>query len=145
MELKRAGIGDIPAILNYMEDYHRDSNLKDVPFDRPSSSKIVEHYIKHRDCLPLIVKEGEEVQGLLFGSLEPFFFNSKKMYGTDLMFFAKGHGASLWKRFRSWAFAQGADRIIMGVSSGSSHADNLLEVLGMTKTGGMYVLRKESS
>lgn len=145
MEIRRAELRDIKGILDYMEDYHTSSNLKDVPFCKKSSTKIVEHYIKHRDCMPLIVTDGVTVSGLLFGSLEPYFFNAKKMYGTDLMFFAKGHGASLWKRFKAWAFAAGADRLIMGVSSGDGHADNLLEVLGMTKTGGMYVIRKESS
>lgn len=146
MEIRRAELRDIKNILDYMEDYHRDSNLKDVPFCRKSSAKIVEHYIKHRDCLPLIVTDEVTVEGLLFGGLEPYFFNAKRVYGTDLMFFSKGgYGGALWKRFKKWAFAQGADRIIMGVSSGIEHADHLLDVLGMTKTGGMYVLCKESS
>ena len=145
MEVRQAGISDIPSILSYMEDYHRDSNLADVPFCKTSSAKIVDHYIRHRDCCAYIAIEGSEVSGLLFGSLEPYFFNSKKYYATDLMFFAKGHGATLWKKFKTWAFASRADRIIMGVSSGNEHADHLLEVLGMTKTGGMYVIRKESS
>lgn len=146
MEIRRAELRDIAHILNYMEDYHSGSNLKDVPFDRKSAAKIVEHYIKHRDCLPLIVTDDVTVEGLLFGGLEPYFFNQKKVYGTDLMFFSRGgHGGALWKRFKTWAFASGADRIIMGVSSGSEHADHLLDGLGMEKTGGMYVLCKERS
>lgn len=145
MEIRRAEMRDIPSILDYMEEYHRDSNMSNIAFCRKSSIQIVEHYIKHRDCYPLIATDGEKVHGLLFGSLEPYFFNKKKAYGTDLMFFAKGHGATLWKTFKAWAFANGADRIIMGVSSGCERTNNLLEVLGMTSTGGMYVLRKESS
>lgn len=145
MELKQAGISDIQGIVRYMEEYHSTSNLSDVPFDKKSSTKIVEHYIKARDCCAFITTDGDDVTGLLFGSLEPFFFNQKKTYATDLMFFAKGHGSDLWKMFKAWAFARGADRIIMGVSSGSERADNLLDVLGMTKTGGMYVLRQKSS
>ena len=145
MEIRRAELRDVAAILDYMEDYHRDSNLKDVPFCRKSSAKIVEHYIRHRDCYPLIATDNEKVHGLLFGGLEPYFFNAKRVYGTDLMFFAKGYGGALWKRFKAWAFSQGADRIIMGVSSGNEHADHLLELLGMSKTGGMYVICKESS
>jgi RimJ/RimL family protein N-acetyltransferase len=145
MEIRRAELRDIKAILDYMEDYHRSSNLSDVPFCKKSSAKIVEHYIRHRDCYPLIATDDTSVGGLLFGSLEPYFFNSKRHYATDLMFFARGYGGALWKRFKSWAFSNGADRIIMGVSSGNESADHLLEVLGMTKTGGMYVIRKERS
>jgi hypothetical protein len=145
MEIRRAELRDIPNIIAYMEDYHRDSNLKDVPFCKKSSAKIVEHYIRHRDCYPLIATDNTSVGGLLFGSLEPYFFNAKRHYATDLMFFAKGYGVQLWKAFRTWALTNGADRLIMGVSSGDDRADHLLEILGMTKTGGMYVIRKESS
>lgn len=145
MEIRRARQEDIGAILEYMEEYHQDSNLSDVKFDRASCSKIVRHYVEYRDNCPLIATDGEKIGGLLFGSLEPFFFNQKKNYGTDLMFFSKGYGPQLWKRFRDWAFEMGAERLIMGVSSGDPRAGQLLEALGMELTGGMYVLRKESS
>lgn len=145
MEVRRARHEDIGKILDYMEEYHKDSNLSDVPFDRASCYKIVEHYIQHRDSYPLVAIDGESIGGVLFGSLEPFFFNKKKSYATDLMFFSKGHGPQLWKKFKEWAFTMGADRIIMGVSSGDERAGQLLEALGMNQTGGMYVLCKESS
>lgn len=145
MEIRRATHADIGMILEYMEEYHKDSNMKDIPFHRASCFKIVQYYIETRDSCPLIATDGEKLGGLLFGSIEPFFFNSKKGYATDLMFFSKGYGPKLWKKFRDWAFDMGADRIIMGVSSGDPRAGQLLEALGMNPTGGMYVLRQESS
>lgn len=145
MEIRRARHEDIGMILDYMEDYHKDSNLNDIAFHRQSSFRIVQYYIDSRDSYPLIATDGEKIGGLLFGSIEPFFFNSKKGYATDLMFFSKGFGPQLWKKFRDWAFDMGADRIIMGVSSGDPRAGQLLEALGMKQTGGMYVLRQESS
>lgn len=128
-----------------MEEYHKDSNLASIPFDRASSFQIVQYYIEHRDSCPLIATDGEKISGLLFGSLEPFFFNKKKTYATDLMFISGGHGPQLWKRFRDWAFELGAERILMGVSSGDPRAGQLLEALGMKSTGGMYVLCSEGS
>lgn len=141
MEVRRANTGDIKSILDFMEEYHKDSNMKEIPFHRPSAVKIVEHFIGSRSTIALLSVEGMELKGLLFGTLEPFFFNQKKTYATDLMFISKGGGPALWKTFKEWAFDAGADRIMMGVSSGNERADQLLQVLGMTQTGGMYVLR----
>jgi hypothetical protein len=132
-------------ILDYMKDYHKDSNMSNIHFDRLSASKIIEYYITHRDSLPLVALEDEKIIGLLFGSLEPYFFNQKKSYATDLLFFSKGAGPQLWKKFVEWAFSVGADRIIMGVSSGDERAGQLLEALGMNATGGMYELCEKSS
>lgn len=142
MTVRRAQTSDIPAILDFMEDYHRDSNLADIAFDRKTSFKTVDYYIQHKTYMPLIaLGEDGAVVGLLFGSLEPFFFNAKRTYATDLMFISRGHGEHLWRQFRDWAFSSGADRLLMGVSSGEERSSRLLEALGMTRVGGMYVLR----
>ena len=147
MAVRRANLEDMQDVLNYMIKYHEDCNLSDIKFERTSAFKIVEYYIRAKDTCPLIAHHDYtgEVIGVLFGGLEPYFFNQKENYATDLFFFSKGAGPCLWKEFRDWAFASGADRIIMGVSSGDDRAGHLLEVLGMNMTGGMYVLRKESS
>lgn len=145
MQIRRGKLEDMGRILTYMSDYHKNSNLSRVPFDRKSASQIVEYYIMSKDTLPLIAIEEDKMIGLLFGSLEPFFFNQKKNYATDLMFFSKGAGTQLWKTFKDWAFSMGADRIIMGVSSGDERADQLLGALGMSAIGGMYEFRQESS
>lgn len=141
MEIRRATHDDTGIIINYMSEYHKLSNMSDIPFERVSAVKIVSHYIDTRDSYPLIATDGVSIHGVLFGSLEPYFFNSNRMYGTDLMFFSTGYGPQLWRKFKQWAFAMGADRIIMAVSSGDERADQLLQVLGMETTGGMYVLR----
>lgn len=142
MQIRRASYNDIKSVLDYMEEYHKESSLSDIPFDRKSSFQIVQYYIEHKDSLPLIAVEDDgTLKGLLFGSLEPFFFNQKKSYGTDLMFISGGAGHKLWRKFKDWAFEMGADRVIMGVSSGEQRAGQLLEALGMKQTGGMYELR----
>jgi hypothetical protein len=134
---------DMAKIIEYMKAYHPDSNMSDIPFDRPSVSKVVEYFILNKDYQPLIaVDEEGELRGLLFGSLEPYFFNRKRCYGTDLLFISKGAGPQLWRNFKDWAFNSGADRILVGVSSGDPRSDQLLEALGMTSTGGMYELRR---
>jgi RimJ/RimL family protein N-acetyltransferase len=141
MEVRRAFTRDIPKILDYLEEYHKDSNMNHVEFDRKSTFQIMEYYIDHKTFMPLVAYKEGEVKGVLFGSLEPFFFNRKKSYGTDLMFISNGAGTQLWKMFKEWAFSSGAVQLIMGVSSGNPRSEQLLEALGMTRVGGAYVLR----
>lgn len=145
MEVRRATREDVKDVLDYMEKYHAASNMSAIPFCKLSSAQIVDYYITHRDSCPLIATDGDTIIGLLFGSLEPYFFNAKYRYATDLMFFSKGAGPQLWRAFKEWAFQSGADRIIMAVSSGDARADQLLEILGMKTTGGMYVIHQKSS
>ena len=142
MSIRRAAIGDLGGVIEYMEAYHKSSNINDIPFDKQSAFKVVEYYILGKDTCPLISIEDDEINGVLFGSLEPFFFNKKRNYATDLFFFSTGSGVNLWREFKKWAFGVGAERIIMGVSSGDARAGQLLEALGMESTGGMYVLRR---
>ena len=146
MEIRRATIEDIKEILIFLEEYHKESNLADIPFHRLSVTKVLEYYILHKDCFPQVaINDEKKVYGVLVGGLEPYFFNSAKTYATDLMFISKGAGPTLFRRFKEWAFESGADRLIMGVSSGDGRADAVLELSGMEQVGGMYVLRKESS
>lgn len=145
MEVKVVGISRMAEILDYLEDYHvNGSNLKDVPFSRKDTRKVVEYYMRASDCIALIGEYDGEVKGVLLGGLEPFFFNSKKCYATDMLFVSNGAGLGLLRKFKEWAFSRGADRIMMGVSSGDSRAGDFLELFGFEPTGGMYVLCKES-
>lgn len=144
MRVRRATLSDMGSIVDYIEEYQRKSIMSDIPFERKDFVKVAEYYLLSNDCIALIA-EDNEVRGVLLGGLEPYFFNSKRNYATDLLFVATGGGPQLWKKFRDWAFEVGATRIIMGISSGDPRAGQLLESLGMESTGGMYVLCKESS
>ena len=145
MQIREALYGDVGDIIDYMEEYHKDSNLSDIPFDRQSTSKVIDYLMASKDSTVLVAMDGVEIRGVLFGTIEPFFFNKKRSYATDLMFIADGGGPQLWKSFKDWATFHGVDRIMMGVSSEDARAGQLLEALGMKNTGGMYVLRCQSS
>lgn len=145
MNVREATFEDMGNILDFLEKYHETSNLSDIPFDRRSCAKIVEYAIAAKDTIALVAEE-LSITGILLGTLEPFFFNRKKSYATDILFIStSGGGPQMWRRFKEWAFYHGAERLMMGVSSGDARADQLLEALGMTNTGGMYVLRRKSS
>lgn len=141
MDVRRARISDMAQILDFLEEYHKTCNMSDVKFVRPDCAKVVEAYMGSGDCFAEVVIKDGELIGLLFGSLQPHFINRKATWATDLFFIANGGGNILLRHFKEWAFGCGAERIIMGVSSGDSRADALIELSGFDRTGGMYVIR----
>jgi len=141
--VRRAYPRDLKSILDYMQEQHAKSHLVHIKFDRASTAKMVNHTILAQDFCHFIAHDDKgEVVGLLIGMLEPYFFNQRKYYATDMLFISQGQGPQLWRAFRDWAFATVAVEIIMGISSGEERSGQLLEILGMEKTGGMYVLRR---
>ena len=146
MKVRGATYNDIPELLVFMETYHKDSIFSEVPFIRKDTAKVIDYYIASKNCYPIVAvnKEGV-ICGLLFVSLEPFFFNRKNYYASDLQFISNGAGMQLLGEFKRWSIGMGAERIIMGVSSGDPRADAFLELSGLEKTGNMYVLRNKSS
>jgi hypothetical protein len=142
MKVRRGGYKDIGEVVSFMQEYHADSNLADIPFVRKDAAKTVEYFIASKYACPLVAENDEgELIGILFASLEPYFFNSKYKYATDLQFISKGAGIQLLAEFKRWARQQGAERIVMGVSSGDARADAFLELSGSEKIGNMYVIR----
>lgn len=141
MEVRRAQHTDVRQILDLLQEYHATSNVKNVKFVRQDCAKVVDAYMGSRDCFTEVcVDDDGRLLGLLFGSLQPHFINRRASWATDLFFIANGGGNILLRRFKEWAANSGAERIIMGVSSGDSRADALIELSGFERTGGMYVL-----
>jgi hypothetical protein len=143
MQVRRAVYADINKVVEFLEDYHKTSNMSDIPFVRTDVVKVLDYCIGRKDCLPLVaLNDDEDMAGILCVELVPFFFNSKRSYITDLMFISKGAGVQLLQELKQWAEAVNADKIIMAVSSGNHRADAFLELSGLEKTGNMYVLRR---
>lgn len=136
---------DTAEILDLLEEYHKNSNMADIPFVRRDCAKVLTAFMATRDCYGKVSVRDGKIVGVLFASLEPYFINKNKAWASDLCFIANGGGAQLLKDFKCWAKAAGATKIIMGVSSNNSRADQLIETLGFEKTGGMYVFHCQSS
>ena len=145
--LRLAQYSDTQELVDYVEKYHREqSNLSDIPFDRGSMVSYIDYHIGTAKHVVYIYEDDEGIKGFILGGLEPFPHNNKQYWASDGMFIADKGGASLLKRFHAWAFACGAKRIFQGVSTGDGRADSLYSAMkGMERTGGMYVVCKESS
>jgi len=143
MLVRNAKYDDIGPLINMLEAYHKDSNMSDIPFVRVDVAKVLDHGISRRDILTLVAEADDgTINGVLCVEAVPFFFNSKHLYITDLMFISHGGGMQLLRRLKEWAANIGADKIIMAVSSGDPRADAFLELSGLEKTGNMYVLHR---
>jgi hypothetical protein len=136
---------DTAEILDLLENYHKSSNLSAIPFVRRDCAKVVTAFMASRSCYTKVAVRDGKITGVLFASLEPFFFNKNRSWASDLLFISNGGGSDLLKDFKCWAKAAGADQIIMGVSSENARADRLIELLGFKKTGGMHVFHCQSS
>ena len=145
--IRNAQHSDTAELVRFVEKYHREkSNLSDIPFDRPSMVAYIDYHIGTPKHVVYIHLDDDEITGFILGGLEPFPHNSKRYWASDGMFIADKGGVRLLKRFHAWAFANRADRIFHGVSTGDARADALFSALKDTeRTGGMYVIRKESS
>jgi hypothetical protein len=115
--------------------------MSTVPFKRQHMAQTFDYYARAREGLVLVADSGDKIDGVLIATCEPYFFNAKKQFATDIMFVSSGHGVKMLRMFKEWAKAMGADRIIMGVSSEDPRADAFLEVSGFNTTGAMYVFR----
>lgn len=132
---------DTKKIVSFLKNYHEtDSNLSDIPFDRFSMMQCVDYYIGMAKHVCFVYEKDNEITGVLMGSVEPFMFNKKRSWATDILNVAIQGGGWLMKRWISWCKMQKVDRIVMGVSTGDERTDNLYRVMGLERTGGMYML-----
>lgn len=141
--VRRAGHEDTKELVAFLEEYHTNgSNLKDIPFDVSSMTQVINYYIGMPKHVVFVYTDGDDkIRGVLMGSIEPFMFNKKRNWATDLVFVADAGGAWLLKKFISWTkLYNNVDRIIMGVSTGNTRSDALYTAMGLQRTGGMYAL-----
>lgn len=142
MEIRRGSYEDMKDVLDLLEEYHKKSVFSVVKWVRTDMMKTVEYLMKSRDSTLLVAyNDKKELVGTIGATLSPHMFNSKAVWASDMFFISNGAGPALLRHFKQWALDSGAERIIMGVSSGDPRADHLLELSGFERTGGMYVIR----
>lgn len=139
--VRRATQTDIKELLGFLETYHREeSNLSDIPFDKGTMTRTIDYYLSNPKHVIFVYCVEDKITGVLMGNIEPFVFNDKRQWATDLIFVARSGGAWLLKKFISWAKLYKIDRIVMGVSSANERAGELYTTLGMEQVGGMYCM-----
>lgn len=139
MSVRLAKEIDTKRIVDLLEKYHERSNIADIPFDRKVMSNAVRYYIAMPKHAVFVYESGGEIEGALAVSLEPFMFNEKKYWATDLFNVANKGGTQLMWKFFEWVkLFKNVERIYLGVSSGRQRTNRLYEALGMEQVGGFY-------
>jgi hypothetical protein len=139
MTTRLATAQDSKQIVDFLEHYHvSGSNLSDIPFSRSSMFKVTEYYIGMPRHVCFVHTSDGKITGVLMASIEPFMFNQKRFWATDLLNVAESGGAWLLKRFFAWAKMYKVDRIFMGVSTGNPLSNALYAHMGMEELGGMF-------
>ena len=140
--VRRATYNDTTNIVEFLEKYHTEGSvLEDIPFSVRDMTSAVNFYLKMPKHTIFVYEDsGSKLRGVLMGSVEPFMFNIKRFWATDLLFVADAGGAWLLKKFIAWSKLYKVDRIMMGVSTGNDRSDELYNALGLERMGGMYSL-----
>lgn len=144
MSTRVATYNDTQNIVSFLQDYHEvDSNLSDIPFDRQTMSKAIDYYIGMPKHVVFVHEKEGKITGVLAASVEPFMFNEKRKWATDLLNVANEGGVWLLKRFLEWAKMHKVDRVFMGISTGHQRSEALYEACGMERVGGFYAMKFE--
>jgi hypothetical protein len=140
--VRRATYNDVTTIVEFLEHYHTNGSvLEDIPFSVKDMTGAVNFYLKMPKHVIFIYEDSaSKLRGVLMGSVEPFMFNQRRSWATDLLFVSEVGGAWILKKFISWAKLYKVDRIMMGVSTRNERSDDLYHALGLEQMGGMYSL-----
>ena len=137
---RKATHNDTKNIVDFLQRYHEDgSNLSDIPFDRGTMARAIDHYIAYPKHVVFIHEKDGEIKGVLAASVEPFMFNAKRKWATDLLNVAEEGGLWLIKKFLKWAELYKVDRVFMGISTGIERSERLYEAVGLERVGGFYM------
>lgn len=141
MTTRTATYNDTKNIVDFLQKYHEEGSvLADIPFDRGTMTKAIDYYIGMPKHVVFVNEKDGNVTGVLAGSIEPFMFNEKRKWSTDLLNVADEGGVWLLKRFIEWSKMHKVDRIFMGISTGLERSEALYEAVGLERVGGFYAL-----
>ena len=140
--VRRATYNDTTNIVEFLEKYHTEGSvLSDIPFNSKDMTSVTNYHLKMPKHVIFIYEDtSEKLRGVLMGSIEPFMFNQRRTWASDLLFVSEQGGAWILKKFIAWARLYNVDRIMMGVSTRNERSDDLYQALGLEHMGGMYSL-----
>lgn len=144
--VETATVEDLEELLVLAKAMHSESpRFRGVPFHEAKTSRVLRAVILAGGAL--VSKKEGRIVGAICGAVVEHLFSADR-YATDLgLFVLKEHrhgglAAQLIKSFESWAQANGAHEVVLGVST-EVHAERtaqLYQRLGYAPTG--YTLRK---
>lgn len=147
MIIRRAGIGDIGAIMEFSRAAAESSpTYAPLGFNSVIWRRTVLSSMKDPTMCVIVAMRGSKCCGIIVGMLMPMAWTGG-FCASDLVFAADAGGDLLLKEFIRWAQDKKARRIDMGISDTGREdsKDALMRRAGFSRAGGSYYRINEVS
>lgn len=139
--IRPATSNDIGSLLLLAEQMHAESDYRRFPFAVSKMAALFNGLLAGAGCIFVAERDGQVV-GLVAGYCEENWFTTARVAGEYGLFVTQAaRGASiaagLMNAFRAWAEGQGADQIVVGVTTGvhTERTAALYERMGFRRSG----------
>jgi len=117
-------MADVSAVLVLGHAAAQESpRYRDRGWDEDKLRSIFGHILPQPDHGFFVAEDESGIFGMVLGLVAPYFF-SDKTYASDLLLYVEPTrrgsptAVRLVRRFESWAFEQGVEEILLGISTG---------------------------
>lgn len=121
--LKLASEEDLERIVEYGRKFVEMSNWSDLPFDERLAAQTALFMINDPDHV-IILND----YGMVGGHVKKAYF-SPTYVAQEMFWYAERHGQQLIKSFEVWAYARGADVIVMASLPMDERTDRVMDKL----------------
>lgn len=104
MDIRKATMDDVPAMLEMGKAFHAYSPWRDIPLDEAALSDFLSRVM---EAGVIFLSDG----GMIGGVMNPLYFNPAHRVAAELFWWAKSGGRDLMARFEEWAAQEGASGI----------------------------------
>jgi GNAT superfamily N-acetyltransferase len=147
MIVRPATVRDIEEMVAIGARWHSLSDHAYVKFDQIRAGMFAMRAISSRGNCALVAEHLGKIVGMLIGTIQEWPFLNLKV-ATDLLTLSEraGAGRALLRQFEAWAFASGADEMMLGVSFGGDPRDceKIYKRAGYRHIGGMFAKRRQT-
>lgn len=140
----RATLDDRPGMVWLMREAHEAAGIFPFPFSAPHAYELASRHIAERDCLALVDKVGDQVQGILLASAQEHPF-ARVRYAAETLWYiqpeARGGvaAARMLQGYEAWAKLAGCAFAGMAALATFPGAGRIYERKGYTPTETHYL------
>lgn len=132
------------GVVALLERYQPKTRYQFPPVDKDTVRGICLGSIHAKQHVGYVVTDGLVV-GVLLGRLEPYPWNDRYFFGTDVLLVAEKGGAWLVRRFLRWCQKPRVLDVKLAESAGVETASLMYEAMGFRRIGSMWEMPMKAS
>tara|TARA_A100001515_G_scaffold21805_1_gene16562 strand:- start:48 stop:494 length:447 start_codon:yes stop_codon:yes gene_type:complete len=137
---------DIDDVLNLGKKFHKESPIFNVyKWDENKTKNFISKIIKNEDRCGILAYDGDELVGMIFGSIETFYFSNEKSLHEYFIYIKKHKRGTklvfkLLKKWAEWGKKFNVNDVWLKSTTGikSKKTNELFERLGFKQIGNTY-------